>query len=172
MKLKDLVWGLKKGGLETVGKTEYTPPVNICTRWVIVDGPVYPNNRFVGDFCVDVQKILDWAAGQAEHTWTNQKNIELAKQYFSRWISNADLSNETPSLLDSHQLEFLRPHISTFISMNCYKVYCPSCSEWFDEIVSSGEKSSGIGKIIRWRDEYRCSRNHILYSQEEEIRVF
>jgi len=172
MKLKDLVWGLKKRGLEVVSQTNYTSPVNVCSRWITVDGPAYPNNKFIGDFCVDVQKILDWAIGQAERTWTNQKNIELAKKYFPQWILNADLSNESLSLLDSYQLEFLRPHISTFIGMNCYKVYCPSCSKWFDEIASSGEKSSSIGKIIKWRDEYRCSNNHVLYSQEEEIRVF
>jgi len=172
MKLLDLVRGLKEGGLEVVAETSYSPPANICSKWIALDGPAYANSKFIGDFCVNVQKIYEWAIHQAEQTWVNKENIELAKKYLPEWISNADLTNEIPSLLDSYQLEFLRPHISTFISMNCYKAYCPICSNWFEELVSSGQKNTGVGKIIKWRDEYQCPNGHVLYSEDEEIRIF
>ena len=171
MKISDVVKIIKNNGLEILSPEVYINPSHLCSRWILLDSVAYGKHFFEGDFLIDVEKIYEWSIGQAERTWTNQKIVELAKKYLPEWISNADLSNETPSLLDSCQLEFLRPHISTFISLNCYKAYCPVCSNWFEELVSSGQKNTGVGKIIKWRDEYQCPNGHVLYSEDEEIRV-
>jgi len=172
MKLLDLVGLLKKHRLNVVTKDGYTNPVDTCSRWILLDGEVYGEHKFQGNFLVDVEKIVLWSKKQAEQTWVNQENIERAKNYFAEWISKADLGNETPTLLDTHQREFLKSHISTFIDMKCFKTYCPSCATFYEEVVEGPKKKSGAGKIIGWTDEYLCPEGHSLYSQEEEIRLF
>ena len=172
MKLSDLVKQIKKSGLVPSIQEGYSHPVNVCSRWILLDSSVYGRHVFEGDFLVDVEKIVSWSRNQVENTWTNQVNVEDAKIYFAEWISRADLKNDLPTLLDRYQQEFLKPHISTFISMKCFKVYCPSCANFYQEVIESGEKGGGAGKKISWTDEYQCPKGHLLYSQEEEIRLF
>jgi len=152
---------------------EYQPPTYKCTRWLVLYGPVYDDKNFNGTFLLDVSKIFDWAFNHANKTWVSIKAEQQAKEYFPKWVQEADLNDESIIFLDKNQRDFLRQYTLKFIDDKLFKIWCPKCKKYNNSIEIKEFDNLKIGSTIFWNEEWYCiNGQHLLNHEENRIEIF
>lgn len=162
----------KKNYSQLITKDEYAPPLHKPTRWALLRSPFYRDESFKGSLLVDLSKMHEWAKHHAENTWTNQTAVQTAKEYFVKWIKEVDVETDAITLLDKEQQGFLKAYALDFVKKDWHQIYCPHCKILGKKIDVQKFNSKSVDKEISWSDEWRCEQGHILYYEDQLLRLF
>jgi hypothetical protein len=162
----------KKEYSSLITKDEYSPPKHRPTKWALLRGPYYKDKTFTGSLLIDLSKMHQWVNHHAENTWTNQTAEQNAKEYFVKWIEDVDLETDAITLLDKEQQSFLKSYALDFLKKDWHQIYCPNCNVLGKKIKTQKFDNESVGKKISWSDEWRCEQGHILYYEDQSIRLF
>lgn len=155
-----------------ITKDTYSPPTYKPTRWALLRGRCYGDETFIGSLLIDLSKMHDWIKHHAENTWTNQTAEQNAKEYFVDWIKDIDLETDAITLLDKEQQSFLKSYALDFVNKDWHQIYCPQCKLLSKKFDMQKFDNQQFGKKISWSDEWRCEQGHILYYENQSIRLF
>ncbi len=153
-----------------VTKDSYVPPVNRCCRWIVLCGPVYNDKGFKGTLIVDSTEMYEWARAHATKTWCSRTSEQKAKEYFPHWISEINASSTEMTLLDEHQRAFLQPYKLDFIRKGWSQIWCPQCQKLHSKVTENDHNHERTNKTSTWVEEWLCPEEHLLYSENQEIR--
>jgi len=155
----------------TVREGEYDFPRQKCSRWILINGPVYADEGFVGSVIVEVTKMVDWMAKHADRVFSSDTAEQQAREYLPEWFRNADLSDESVTLLDKHQREVLQGDCLRFLWSDWAKVWCPTCKTLHSRIKEHDDGWVKTGRITLHFDDWHCPEGHLINGEKPaEIR--
>jgi hypothetical protein len=164
MTVKDVMSVLhsKYPGLVTRG--QYVPPTHRCSKWILLRGPLYDSD-FKASVLVDATMMYDWAAKHAISVGTSDEQREAAKNYFPKWVKNANPDDESVTLLDESMHGSFKDWDLDFIMFGWAKVWCPDCHRFTDvfgglqaEFQRTQDKLQCVGHSPDWV----CEEGHAL----------
>ena len=100
---------------------------NRFTKWVLLAGPAYGDEKFKCSVLIETKKLLVWAVtfGKAIKL-RNQNQLRMVRDLSSK-ISDANTDDETVQLIEESLREILLFYVPNFQRQNYLTVFCPSC---------------------------------------------
>ena len=160
----------KYPGLATRG--DYSPPTHRCSRWILLCGPAYQDEGYLGSFILDASKIYEKVKRIDENMSTPVEAKEQAKKFFPEWVRNANLEDETVTLLDEHQRGYLNSWLLDFIAMESCEIWCSNCKSSSRTMIEKDREQSSEGESAEWSEHWVCAEGHLLHFEEKQIRFF
>ena len=151
---------------------DYDPPTFRCSRWILLCGPAYQDDRYSGSFILDASQIYEKVKRIDENMSTSDEAEEQAKNFFPEWVKNADVKNESVTLLDVHQRSYLKPYLLDFIAMRSCEIWCPSCMSSSRSMIEKDREQRSEDKSVKWGEYWVCAVGHLLHFEEKSIRFF
>jgi len=152
----------------TVQKEPYETPKYRCSRWILVNGPVYADERFFGTVIVEASKMVDWMTQHAKGVFSSNTAEQKAREYLPRWLEGADTADETITLLDKHQREVLQGDCLRFLWSDWARVWCPTCKAWHPRIQEHDFGWVQTGRITLKFDDWHCFEGHLIHKEKQE----
>lgn len=152
---------------ELVGRTLAELPR--CSKYIIVASPKYENTKYRCEVIVDAQDLVDWADHHAKAVLSMSVYQQAARVSLPLWLRGADQSRRKtyPNELMHRVLE---PYTLDFIEKYGAKVFCIECDSIENNVHIQRKNEKRNGPWVRWTDEWRCSHNHLLYYEDQELR--
>ena len=141
----------------------YDPPEHRCSRWILVNGPAYQDEGYVGSVIVESSKLVNWMTHHAENVFTTVVAQQQAMEYLPQWLRNADASDETITLLDTQQRKVLDGHCLKFLWSDWGKIWCPSCQSTHPRIKEHDDGWAQTGKLTIRFDDWHCPEGHLIF---------
>ncbi len=151
----------------------YEPPTHRCSRWMLLRGPYYGDRGYLCSILVDASKMFDWLEHHAGACGTTVVKEEAAKNFLPDWVKNADLSDDTVTILDPHMRNVIKEYDLDFINKGWSKIWCPTCSAFSTSFVDNEHNRQKTGRMSSsWTSEWLCDHGHILQHNDQHIRFF
>ena len=151
---------------------DYDPPNFRCSRWILLCGPAYQDGGHFGSFILDASQIYEKVKRIDENMSTSDEAEEQAKNFFPEWVKNANLEDETVTLLDEHQRGYLKSWLLDFIAMESCGIWCPTCKSSSRTMVEKDREQTSEGESVEWSEHWVCSEGHLLHFEEKQVRFF
>ena len=162
MKLGEVVSFFKDKQSGPMRDTSFTPPTYGCTRWVLVRGPAYGDISFRGSLFVEAKELLDWADDHVKNCWSTDKAGQQAREFLPTWLSEADLADESVTLLGKTLRSVVEDYDQNFLAFVNTRLYCPDCNVLVGKVL--------VGKPARKKEvrvyEWTCPVGHRVYHEE------
>ena len=71
----------------------YEPPTFRCSRWILLCGPAYQDDGYLGSFILDASQICEKVKRIDENMSTSVEAEEQAKNHFPERVRNAYLED-------------------------------------------------------------------------------
>ena len=146
---------------------KYKPPDYRCSRWVLINGPIYGDGHIRGTFLVDASKIVDWMRNHAEKVYSSVQTEQEAREFLPDWFLHCDIKDESVTLLDNEQKAVLQGHTLKFVWSDWCKVWCPDCHKFYGRIKEHDEGWARIGRVTIRYDDLHCVSGHLLQKDTE-----
>lgn len=143
----------------------YEPPKHRCSRWVLINGPTYQDEGFIGTVIADVGLMMNWMQKHAEGVYSSNTAEQQAREYLPDWFSNADLEDESVTLLDKHQREVLQEDCLRFLWSDWAKLWCPTCKTLHSRIKEHDEGWAKTGRITLQFYDWHCPEGHLIRTE-------
>ena len=153
-------------------RSYYVPPTFRCTRWILLSGPAYQDEGYLGSFLIDATQIYEKVKRIDENMRTSVEAEEQAKNHFPEWVRNADLEDETVTLLDGHQRGYLKTWLLDFIAMESCEIWCPTCQSSSRKMIEKDMEQGSECESTEWSEHWVCAEGHLLHFEERRIRFF
>ena len=150
----------------------YEPPTFRCSRWILLCGPAYQDDGYLGSFILDASQIYEKVKRIDENMSTSVEAEEQAKNHFPEWVRNADLEDETVTLLDEHQRGYLKSWLLDFIAMESCGIWCPTCQSISRKIIEKDREQRSEGESAEWSEHWVCADGHLLHFEKKQMRFF
>ena len=142
---------------------DYDPPEHRCSRWILVNGPTYQDEGYVGSVIVESSKLVNWMTHHAENVFTTVVAEQQAMEYRPQWLRDADASDETITLLDIQQRKVLDGHCLKFLWSDWGKIWCTTCKATHVRVKEHDEGWALTGKMTVRFGDWHCPKNHLIY---------
>ena len=149
---------------------DYEPPKFRCTRWILLCGPAYQDEGYVGSFILDSKMIYEKVKRIDENMSVSVEAEEQAKHHFPKWVQDADFQDSSVTLLDQHQHSHLKPWLADFIAIKACEIWCPSCKSFSRNMDKKDKAQKTEGTQSSWTEHWVCSSGHDLRHQDQTMR--
>ena len=162
MKLGEVISFFKDEHPGLMRDTSFTPPTYGCTRWILVRGPAYGEIYFRGSLLVEAQELLVWADDHVKNCWSTDKADQQAREFLPTWLSEADLDDESVTLLGNTLRSVVEDYDQNFLAFGNTRLYCPDCNVLVGKVlVIKPALKEGMQM-----DEWTCPIGHRVYYEE------
>jgi len=81
---------------------DYDPPEHRCSRWILVNGPAYQDEGYVGSVIVESSKLVNWMTHHAENVFTTVVAEQQAMEYlpFANRVALGELAKSPIDVKD------------------------------------------------------------------------
>ena len=152
----------------TVRHGEYIPPEYRCSRWLLINGPIYADEGFTGTVIVEVSKLVGWMTAHAKGVFSSDVAEQQAREFLPGWLRDADPHDEKVTLLDEQQREVLQGDCLRFLWNDWAKVWCPTCKSWHSRIKEHDFGWAQTGRITLRFDDWHCPEGHLINKEKQE----
>jgi len=152
----------------TVRYKSYNPPQHRCSRWILVNGPVYAGRNFFGTVIVEASTMADWMTEHAQRVFSSNIAEQQAREFLPTWLSNADATDDSVTLLDEQQREVLQGDCLRFLWSDWAKLWCPTCKSWHPRIKEHDFGWAQTGKMTLRFDDWHCPAGHLIHKENHE----
>jgi hypothetical protein len=166
MSAKEVGEHLSKRFPMVVQHAHYESPKHRCSRWILINGPAYQDDGFIGTVMADVGLITNWMRKHAEGVYSSNTAEQQAREYLPDWFANADLEDESVTLLDEYQREVLQGDCLRFLWSDWAKVWCPTCSQLHSRIKEHDYGWVQTGRITLQFDDWHCPDGHLINKEK------
>ena len=171
MTTKEVGEHLSKQFPMTVRDEKYDFPKQKCSRWILINGPAYADEGFIGSVFAEVPKLTEWMTRHADAVFSSNTAEQQAREYLPQWFRGADLTDESTTLLDRHQREVLQGDCLRFLWSDWAKVWCPTCKNFHSRIKEHDHGWVETGRITLRFDDWHCPEGHLINREKPaEIR--
>jgi len=160
---KEIGIRLSKKFPQMVQEHTYYERQDRCGKWVLINGPIYGDVRFVGTVIVESKKLADWAKEHAKAVFSSDTAEQKARETLPSWLECADETCEVVTLLDLKQREVLQGDCLRFLWSSWANVWCPECGQWHSQIKEHDADWIVTGKISLRVDDWHCPQGHLIY---------
>ena len=125
---------------------------NRFTKWLLLAGPAYGDDKFRCTILIETKKLLVWAItfGKAIKL-RNQNQMRMVRDLSSK-ISDANNDDETVQLIEESLREILLFYVPNFQRQNYLTVFCPSCLKLGVNLIAL-ESNSDDSDDYKWTCE-------------------
>jgi hypothetical protein len=145
---------------------------NRCTKWLLLDGKYYGNKNYRGAILIESKKLIPWSLQILNGVTFYPISTEQAKLDFNSWLFGADGDDETVTILDSGLYSMLKHYVDNFARMNLVHCYCPDCKALHDSVIIKEIDIPDSVHRGQWHEVWCCPKHHIVFEEDQDIRVF
>jgi hypothetical protein len=166
-----------------VGGGSPTPPFNVeieaarllntlppCGPLVIIASPRYSGN-YRCEVTVSAEVLAPLVNRLAKSTTGGSQESEIARTAFPRWLHLAGRSGTATSYLPPSFAKVISAYVLNFVNDKTATVFCPDCQKSVEHIqqVTRNQQMSGLRS--EWTDGWTCPYDHLLYTEDHELRI-
>lgn len=129
---------------------------------LLVAGPGFGEDDYVGDVLVDSHALRPWAQEQAEGSYVSDPELQAALEALPIWLRSANQRDETPTKVHPAIAQNLRAYIPDFFKMGIAKIHCPQCNGLVADMVQEKHNENSSPVRIDVTHEWYCLKGHLL----------
>ena len=141
-----------------------------CSRHILIAGPRYRLKEFSGELIADAEKLYPWVLRRTEEGGISNDIARAARMAFPRWVENADLGDESITLLEPAFRETTDMYEGNLLRDKIAFARCLSCGTDYAEVEQSKLNSKSVGRRSSYLWEWRCPKGHLFFSKRIDVR--
>lgn len=150
----------------------YLAELHRCSANVIVAGATYKSKGYACDIVAPAIDLARWAERHAKRVTSSDNYQQAARLALPIWLSGADQSDASFSVVPSHMERVLSPYAEDFVVKGFAGVWCIECGTLYSEIDRSASDKSVSGSTTTWNSEWHCPQGHLVRKEDHEVRFF
>ena len=176
MTMKEVMGSIHSKYPNLVTHGDYSPPTHRCTRWILLSGPAYRTPDQDCSVLLDASKVFDWAVKNSSQVGYSVEAKEAAKNFFPEWVRNADVEDETVTLLDPWMHQALKDWDLDLVVFGWAKVWCSACRNFtgvFGKAQDEFQRTQNKLMCLSYLPDWKCEEGHMVKQESTEpIRFF
>ena len=172
MQLSEVVGLLKSDYPGLLQSGIYIPPASSSSRWVLIAGPAYGYSEYRGSLIVEASEFEVWAEKHNKGCWCSVEVQQRAAEYLPVWLSQANLEDESITLLDEPFKKVTEHYHASFLEGKEKRIFCPECHELDTQVNVICVQSETHGLRTNSTREWRCLKGHLIQRNQTEFRRF
>ena len=130
---------------------------------LLVAGPTYGDEEYLGDVLIDSKALRSWAAKHAEGTYVSDPERQAAVEVLPVWLRAVDEADEHPTKVPAAIASNLRTYLHDFFSLGIAEIYCPKCGHTYSDMVQERHRQETSPVHSDVTNEWYCLKGHLLH---------
>ena len=142
-----------------------------CTSKILVAGPTYGDDEYMGDVLVEAAGLRLWAVRQSEGSYHSDPEIQAASEVLPIWLRAADSADERPTPVPRSMIALMHAYVPDFFSMGIATIWCPNCEKRYSDMVQERKREDRDGTNFDATHEWYCLKGHLLYRRRSRTHI-